>query len=467
MKKIRYSLGMMLMLFAIVCLWSCENEESGPVIPPSDIAGSTATPDYEIWSKQTYTKDEYGQLLLNEFMKYIGDGNPSVKTLTQIYLKSMMSSLPKEAQFTVVNYDFTSRLTDNSEARLSGQIIVPTLGNKLLKETLVIDNRFTQLKDEDVPTKKLNVGATIATTGCPVVTCDMLGYGSSRDKTLNYHCHHLTSRHTVDAALAGLAVLHDDLGLDISKEALPVYNEGYSQGGYGALSVLKYMETQATDFEKRMLPITKTVCGAGAYDPTRMMQVIIDRQDEEYPYYCYLAAAFITTFEYHKKDYVSADDPSTPLLAMTDIFSPKAYAAGIVDMVESRQYGTGEISRLFTQKMDGECRASDVLGRELLDTHSLKYTTLMEKGQCESLVVGWRPKSRLHFYHAANDEAVPVECAQLARQNFGNGAKNNVTYDIDTEVTKLLDMAEVKGLQPHTVGYFNFIVQTVLDDLKK
>ena len=66
---------------------------------------------------------------------------------------------------------------------------------------------------------------------------------------------------------------------------------------------------------------------------------------------------------------------------------------------------------------------------------------------------------------AHNDEAVPVQCAQLARENFGNGTNDNITYDIDTDVTKLLGMLDVDGLQPHTMGYFNFIIMTVLDDL--
>lgn len=462
MKKF-LSLAVLLMA-AFVGFTACDNDDEY-VEDILTVPGNSSMPGYTILSKNTYTKKQYGDLLLTEFMKYIStDKAPaSVKALTQMYLNNMMSALPDETQFTVVNFNYRS--FTNTYVDMSGQIIVPTIGNKILKDTLVIDNRFTQLKNSEVPTKRLNVGASIATTGCPVVTCDMAGYGTSRGERLNYHCYHLTSRNTIDAALAGIAVLHGpELGLDISDEPLPVYNEGYSQGGYGAMSVLKYLENDATDFEKQQLPLIKTVCGAGAYDPTRMLQVIIDRWDEVYPYYCYIAAAFETSFWYHHDWYRG----SSWEITMKDIFSSKAYATRLNDMVNSHMYNTSEICNAFTEAMGGneKCRAYDVLALELFDTHTRVYQTVMEKGKNESLVEGWVPKSRLHFYHAKNDEAVPVQCAQLARTKFGNGATGNITYDIDTDVTKLLGFIDVEGLQPHTVGYFNFIIQNILEDLQ-
>lgn len=471
MKKI-FSLAIMLMAF--VGFTSCDNENDieneKEFVDITTSAGNTTMPGYKILSNTTYTKAEYGDLLLSGFMKYIDNGKTpaSVKFITQMYLSNMMDGLPDDVKFTIVNYEYRSvGITDG--IKMSGQIIVPTLGNKLLRDTLVLDNRFTQLKNDEVPTKMLNVGATIATTGCPVVTCDMLGYGSSRGETLNYHCYHLTSRNTIDAALAGIAVLHGpELGLEIGNDPLPVYNEGYSQGGYGAMSVLKYLETEATDFEKQQLPLAKTVCGAGAYDPTRMLQVIIDRWDEVYPYYCYIAAAFETSFRYHEAWYRDENRSGAPwLVTMKDIFSEKAFNTRIESMVTSGRYNTSEICKSFTEAMGGEkfCRAYDVLGLNLFSRYSRVYQTVMEKGKRESLVEGWVPKSRLHFFHAHNDEAVPVQCAQLARENFGNGANDNITYDIDTDVTKLLGMLDVDGLQPHTMGYFNFIIMTVLDDL--
>lgn len=466
MKKI-LSLAVLLTT-VLVGFTACDNDEYVENI--LQVHGNTSMPGYTILSKNTYTKKEYGDLLLTEFMKYISpDKTPvSVKIITQMYLDNMMDALPEETQFTVVNYDYRS--FTNTYVNMSGQIIVPTLGNKLLKDTLVLDNRFTQLKNSEVPTKRLNVGASIATTGCPVVTCDMAGYGSSSGEMLNYHCYHLTSRNTIDAALAGIAVLHGpELGLDISDKPLQVYNEGYSQGGYGAMSVLKYLENDATDFEKQQLPLTKTVCGAGAYDPTRMLQVIINRWDEVYPYYCYIAAAFETSFWYHSDWYKGRNTHELPWeITMQDIFSPKAYATKLNFMVTSGLYNTTDICKAFTEAMGGEekCRAYDVLNLQLFNSGSRVYQTVMEKGKKESLVEGWVPNSRLHFFHAKNDEAVPVECAQLARTKFGSGPTGNITYDIDNDIDKLLGLLSIEGLQPHTMGYFNFIIQTVLDDLQ-
>lgn len=427
---------------------ACSDKGDEPEPVPVD-------PIYNAWYNVTSVRN----LTLNQYCDLIiRDAVPeSAQSMAQMIMLVVKSKLPKDMMFSIINFNYKSDDGISEEGILSGQVVIPTLNGSLISNKMVVDNRFTVLNNAEVPTNKMNVGAVAALTGSPVVTCDMLGYGSSISRVLNYHCHHYSSRNTVDAALAAETILHSQqMNLNLNNKILSVYNAGYSQGGFGALSFLKYMQEEATDEEKELLPVIKTVCGAGAYDIDVMFENIVDDADNMYPYYGYLAAALITSTHYHADVYGG--------LSVEDLFTEKAKASGLIQMTNSKQYGTDDISEAFATAMDNDYRPGQVFVPSLADHNGELRKTVRKAAALESLVTGWTPKTPIHFYHARNDEAVTAKCADAARNAFGSGVNNNITYDIDSDVTGIMGIP-VKDMPPHMLGYFNFVLGVVFQDL--
>lgn len=422
---------------------SDKGDEPGPV--PVD-------PIYTAWYNVTSTRDldlnQYCDLMIREAVP------EEAQSMAQMMMLMIKAKLPQDLKFSIINFEFKSDDGVSKDGILSGQVVIPTLYGVLASNKMVLDNRFTVLNNVEIPTRKMNVGAVVALSGAPVVTCDMLGYGSSLSRVINYHCHHYSSRNTVDAVLAAEAIVHKKLGL--SNVILPIYNQGYSQGGYGALSFLKYMQEEATPAEKQLLPVAKTVCGAGAYDIGVMFENIVDDADHMYPYYGYIAAALTTSTHYHADVYGG--------VRAEDLFSDKAKASPLLQMTNSKQYGTGAISEAFAAAMEGDFRPAKVFAPSLVDPNGELRQMVRKASAMESLITGWTPTSPLHFYHARNDEAVTPKCADAARAAFGTGVTGNITYDIDTDVTGVMGFP-VSGLPPHMLGYFNFVLGVVFQDL--
>lgn len=438
-------------LFAIIftSFAACTSEDI-----PGGGEDKPETPDsiwYNITSVTTLGRNEYANKLIEEAVP------ASARTYAQLFLPNLLVSIPKDATFSIYNFDYKSKIGEET-ITMSGQLIVPLHNGTLHRKGLVVDNRFTVLKNDEVPTKKLNIGASLVLSGMPVVTCDMLGYGSSVDKPLSYYCHHVSSRCTVDAAMAAVCIMKSDwMNLGFDKDAaVSVYNEGYSQGGYGALSLLRYMEKEATDQEKAALSIKKTACGASAYDPRVYIKSIFEAP--AYPYYAYMAAGLASFATFHPECFDKGFNPN-------DLFTEKAKSAKLLEAVASKQYNTDDVCKLLAATLGTLTPApGDVFIPEVLNPETPIYKSIMAAAALEDLTKDWRPSTPLYFFHATNDEAVPVACTLAAQQVLGTGANNNIEYDVK-EVTKILDIITVSGIPGHMLGYFNFILGTTLKDL--
>lgn len=430
---------------------ACTSEDT-PVKPDDPekpvVADSTW---YHITSVRTLGRDEYANKLIEEAVPVLA------RTYAELFLPNLLVSIPKDATFSIYNFDYKSKI-GNETITLSGQLIVPRHNGSLHRKGLVVDNRFTVLKNSEVPTNKLNIGASLVLSGMPVVTCDMLGYGTSVDKPLSYYCHHVSSRCTVDAAMAAASMLKSDwmkLGFD-KNTAIKVYNEGYSQGGYGALSLLRYMEQEATDKEKTTLSIYKTACGASAYNPAVYIESVF--QAPAYPYYAYMAAGLASMATFHPDCFDKGFNPN-------DVFTEKAQEAKLLEAVASKQYNTEGVCMLLAQALGTLTPApADVFIPDVITPGTKTYNSIMAAAALDDLTKNWKPSTPLYFFHATNDEAVPVACTLAAQQVLGTGANNNIEYDVK-EVTKILDIITVSGIPGHVLGYFNFILGTTLKDL--
>lgn len=325
-----------------------------------------------------------------------------------------------QSQFSVLNvtYNYKSRGKGGKTTTLSGMLTIPSVQGLLLKQKLVVDNRGTQTGNADAPTLHWNSGIIMALTGVPVVTADLLGYGASLSEPLNYCCYHMAGKSIADGVAVAQQMLHSQwVNHVVYNEPLPIYNVGYSQGGYDAMALQRYIETEATQAEKALLPLKKTYCGDGPYVLQAMMDVT-----EALPVYMYtpfLISGIMSTMNYHPECYPEGTK-------IQDVLNPAVAQSGLVQMLEAKSHSSATTIGLYAQAVGGYKPISAAFIPEVLDHSEAWYANIHKALEVEDITDGWKPVAPIWMYHATNDDCVPVECSRRAAAAFAGCP--DVTY---------------------------------------
>lgn len=421
MKKIYGWIAVLMM--ACTCLSSCDNGDTPGDDPNEEKSDSLW---YDITHVKTFTMTEFVDSLC------------SVEEAAREHMGLLTAIVPKDIQITVYDYLYESNNGHGQTARLSAQLLVPTRGGVVTKEMLIIDNHATQVSDADVPTNKLNIGAVLALTGSPVVTADLLGYGSTVNLPISYNCHHTAAVNTVDAALVAQQMLQSKwMRLNLTTNPLPVYNEGYSQGGYDALAVHRYLETEASSQVRKQLPLMKTKCGAGAYDQRAFLEAVL--KWDNYSYSPYIATSILSFLNYH-------GDLFPEGFSINDVLSEKIRSSELVQRIQSKKYSDREIKDYVRQVLDDDISISNLFVEDFINPDGKLHGICLKVAEHESLLTGWKPQGYIDFFHATNDDCVPVECMYAAREAFKDCP--HVTFEESPAPA-------VNGL--HSLSYVKFI----------
>lgn len=412
---------------ATLGLYSCSSEDTptdGPDVPSDSIW-------YEVTNISELTAAEFVDSLCN------------VESAAGEHMGLITKLVPKGTSVKIVDYIYQSSDGLGGKTRLSAQLLVPTTNGEVRNESLIIDNRATQIADADVPTNKLNIGAVLCLSGAPVVTADLLGYGASVHLPISYNCYHTAGVNTVDAAVVAQQMLHSKwLGLNLQADPLPVYNEGYSQGGYDALAVQRYLETEASKSVAAQLPLQKTKCGAGAYDQRAFLEAVMKWDD--YAYSPYIVTSVISFMNYHRE--LFPDD-----FTIESILNEKVRNSELVERINSKLYGDRAIKDYVLEILDGDISMSNLFDEDLINPNGRLHKICLEVAGHETIMEGWKPKAPVDFFHAKNDDCVPVECMYAAREAFKGCT--NVTFEE-------YDAPAVSGL--HSLSYVRFITSIIL-----
>lgn len=421
-----YKIAMSLWLAALG-LYSCSSEDSpaeGPEMPSDTLW-------YEVTNMSEFTAEEFVDSLCQ------------VEEAAAEHMGMVTQMIPKGTTVTIIDYLYESSDGQGGKARLSAQLLVPETKGRVRNESLIIDNRATQIADADVPTNQLNVGAVLCLSGAPVVTADLLGYGASVHLPISYNCYHTAGVNTVDAAVVAQQMLHSKwLGLGLKTRTLPVYNEGYSQGGYDALAVQRYLETEASRSVVAQLPLKKTKCGAGAYDQRAFLEAVMKWED--YAYSPYIVTSVISFMNYHRE--LFPDD-----FTIESILNEKVRNSQLVERINSKLYGDRAIKDYVLEILDGDISMSNLFDEDLINPNGKLHKICMEVAGHETIMDGWKPKAPVDFFHAKNDDCVPVECMYAAREAFKDC--HNVTFEE-------YDAPAVPSL--HSLSYVRFITGILL-----
>lgn len=415
------------LLTASMILYSCSSEE----VKGGEEPVQADTIKYELKHVSDLSTQEYV------------DSMCSVEPMVKDYIGFVKSLLSENLRLKIIDYIYESSDGKGGKTKLSAQLIVPTIDGRVTKEYLILDNRATQMADRDVPTNKLFIGSVLALTGSPVVTADLLGYGTSISLPFSYICRHTAAVNTVDAALVAQQMLHSKwLGLNLNNKVLPLLSEGYSQGGYDALAVQRYLETEASKEVRDQLPLKKTRCGAGAYNPRDFLKEVLTWED--YRYSPYIVACIIGYINYHPELFPKG-------FTINDVLSEKLRKSDLVAMINSRQYDNEEIKGYVADYLGGDVRVSDILSEDLINPETELHKSCLKAAEYDGLLQGWNPIGPIDFFHARNDDCVPVQCTYAAEEAF-RGC-DNLTF-------QYLDTPAVPGL--HSMSYITFITNILI-----
>lgn len=314
-----------------------------------------------------------------------------------------------------VTYHYATTDEDRQSIIMSSLVLIPLLSGCCTARTMWLENRATQAADKNVPTRHWNIGEAHVLNNCVLVSPDLMSFGASIDKPICY-CHAaLAARNTVDAALAAQQMLMD---MGYASEPMPVYNAGHSQGGFDALVVHRYMETEATPEERKLLPLLKTFCADGPYVPDVQTEVMSAR--DKYLYGAYMVMNAMSHLYYHKEFF-------SPEITIDDFLTDGAKELDIAGIIARKDMGNKELVKVVLSAL-GQ-RISAIFVDDACRPGGQIYEMMMDCSRADRAVDGWIPALPISFYHAHYDECVVVECMQAAEAVWGK--LPNVSFEDD------------------------------------
>lgn len=338
---------------------------------------------------------------------YLGTGisalGETVENLVNSYLNRFIrkGNQPQNNDIIIkkYSYEYVSSYIDGTPIVLTSSITVPFYKGNPVINAIDIDNHPTFTDASEACSECIDIYAITVLLGCAVIETDLIGFGISESMPADYHCQHLLSRNTVDGVLAGFNLIKNELDIDVKD--LPMFNTGYSQGGYDAMALLRYMEKEATQEEKNTIKLTHSITGSGAYDFEVMIEDCLSNQNYECPEYILMGV--ITAYYYHNE--------LTYGKCVEDFLTEqgKRYISPIINKSAS---GIRNVKR-------GGSKISDVFIEDFYKREGIFYSIIKRYAKEEGLLDGkWKPKGKLDIFYSTKDELVSPNCSKKAKEVF-------------------------------------------------
>jgi hypothetical protein len=314
-------------------------------------------------------------------------------------------------------------------------------------------------------------------TRCIIIAPDYEGYGVTRNRMHPYLAQNVTAKQEIDGVIYGLQLYQK---LVEENKALPIksnwrsFGLGFSQGGAVTLAVQRFIEQHELAEE---LHFRGSICGDGSYDLIATLRYYMYDDGNSYgqntphrkgtsPMPMVLPMIFESMLISH---------PDMKGHELEDYFSQQFLDTGIMDWLNSKDYTTKDIHKMwykqlnegleangrsYTKEQMAELFSASSSGDKQVIAHLDKLFTPelykyladstnlsclpIEKGDaCKDLhralvdnnvTTGWEPQHRIQFVHAKGDMVVPYG-NYLAFRDAHSSGENTMyrVYDkIDT-----------------------------------
>lgn len=293
------------------------------------------------------------------------------------------NSLIPSRDVTVDAITYHSTTPDGKTATLSGTVSYPTDKRSLLG--IVVAMHGTIGSNAECPTSTMMPYESILSMlGYVVVEPDMIGFGAT--STLPHPYTHYTSMGNAGCDL--YFATEEYMTNQQIETGSRNYAIGYSEGGYGAMAVVKMAQKEHSD----KIAFNCLIAGGGPYDLTATMDKIVT---DDYTGYPFGVAATVVGLNY-------ADQLGNDL--------SKIFYEPLV----------GNYTKWFVEKSSTAGQVNAQLSNrpsELVDLSKINASFTASLAS-NSLVDGWTPKTPILLVHATDDSCVPFVNAQTAFDKF-------------------------------------------------
>ncbi len=293
-----------------------------------------------------------------------------------------------DLQFDQIIFEYNSVGPDlKTPVRLTACLNMPP--NVYNKESqpraMVIYNEFTTAKHgERTSQNEINDVAFFVNKleNFIVLATDLYGWTLTEDKPQGYCIPELTSRETLDAWDAAMILLERE---GYQHKDLPVFNIGYSSGGFSAMAVQKYINENRPDINVKALS-----AGGSPHDITTVYENYV--KTDYIGYKCALPLMIVAYKELYGLPY-----------SYQDIFLPPL-SENIQEWILSKDYNTWEIN----EKIGLEAKTSEIMTPAVLNYTEGIGRDLYMKFRNNSLCgpfIEWQPSTdtKYFIFHSAGD----------------------------------------------------------------
>ncbi len=212
---------------------------------------------------------------------------------------------------------------------------------------------------------------------------DLYGWTLTEDKPQAYCCPEITARESVDAWDAAMIILAQE---GYAYQDLPLFNLGYSSGGFSAMAVQKYVSENRSDIN-----FVATAAGGAPYDITTIYENYVKTNYTGYQ--CAMPLMMVA----YKETYGMS-------FTYEDVFLPPL-SEHIQDWILSKDYGTWDINGLIglDKKVNQvltptACDYTQGLGRDI-------YLKFRDNSLCGPWA-NWQPSKDTEYFifHSSGDQ---------------------------------------------------------------
>ena len=291
-------------------------------------------------------------------------------------------------QFDQIIFEYTSVGPDlQTPVRLTGAISMnPAVYKKERSPRgLLLYNEFTTAKHRERTSQDEIDDISFYLNGFQdliAVSADLYGWTLTEDKPQAYCCPEITAVETIDAWDAAMVILQQE---GYEHEGLPLFNVGYSSGGFSALAVQKYIS------EKRPDILFKLAAAGGApFDITTVYENYVKTNLTGYK--CALPLMMVA----YKETYDMPFD-------YNDVFLPPL-GDHIQEWILSKDYNTWEIN----ERIGLEANVDEILTPAACDYTQGMGRLVYEKFRDNSLCgpwCDWQPNTdtKYFIFHSEGD----------------------------------------------------------------
>lgn len=316
------------------------------------------------------------------------DLNPQIVERRHLHVMKEVLNNALDLQFEQIVFEYTSVAPDmTTPVRLTASISMPpAVYNKVSDPRgIILYNEFTTAKHRERTSQdELNdIGLYLNKyQNLILVAADLYGWTLTEDKPQAYCCPEVTSVETLDAWDAAMMILEQE---GYKHQDLPIYNIGYSSGGFSAMSVQKYIDEQRPD-----LFVNGTYVGSSPFDITSVYENYVKTNFTGYQ--CAMPLLMVA----YKETY---DMP----FSYSDIFLPPL-GDSIQQWILSKDYGTWDINALIglDAKVNevlspAACDYTQGIGRDI-------YLKFRDNSVCGPWAT-WQPNTDTEYFvfHSSGD----------------------------------------------------------------